>query len=354
MEKFRQVLFVHLLSKLHQDRTARSAYHLLKGKRSAQTIQDARLYQMLEYFGAVPAWSDEVFERDIFELEAKNYIEKGREEGFYTVTPAGNRAVQAGFNMFPFSRSFHGFHFKDDAPIFWERLQLAVQTVSFITAGNTSFVPISSKFEVQQQIRKWYYRYDDKLQLSRSLLQELYTGLAELSDKEACLLTSQLTGRDGVGLTIRQLSRQQDEEYIRTLFWGVVHHLTATVKSSPEQFPVLHALSYDLTERSTLTYTAQKTLLLLEQGYSFSDIVQFRKLKPSTIEDHFVEIAGAVEGFRFNELVSEQVKQKVVQVSKQENTKRLKLIKMSLDAEQIEATYFEIRLALALGGKEEL
>ena len=59
-----------------------------------------------------------------------------------------------------------------------------------------------------------------------------------------------------------------------------------------------------------LTDSAQQTAQLYEQGYSMEQIVQMRKLKQSTIEDHFVELAMYEPNFSIGPFVSYDEAQK--------------------------------------------
>lgn len=94
-----------------------------------------------------------------------------------------------------------------------------------------------------------------------------------------------------------------------------------------------------------LTDSAQQTAQLYEQGYSMEQIVQMRKLKQSTIEDHFVELAMYEPNFSIGPFVSYDEAQKVWQASKQYQTKKLKILHEALN----DISYFQLRLVLAKG-----
>jgi uncharacterized protein YpbB len=75
-------------------------------------------------------------------------------------------------------------------------------------------------------------------------------------------------------------------------------------------------------------------------------IANLRHLKLSTIEDHLVELALNVEGFSIDSYVDRVLQNKILEVSRIEATKQLKLIREKIGA----ATYFQIRLVLAKYG----
>jgi len=74
------------------------------------------------------------------------------------------------------------------------------------------------------------------------------------------------------------------------------------------------------------------------------EIAAIRQLKTSTIEDHFVELAMNDPYFNFTPFLPHDLFKQIVAVSKSRNTKRLRDIKEELP----DATYFQIRLALAI------
>ncbi|WP_054637391.1 helix-turn-helix domain-containing protein [Thalassobacillus sp. C254] len=82
------------------------------------------------------------------------------------------------------------------------------------------------------------------------------------------------------------------------------------------------------------------------QKKSKEEISVIRGLRPSTIEDHIVEISSYDPSFLIDTYVSEQLQKQIVQASLRRQTKKLKIIKEEVGAG---VTYFQIRLALAQG-----
>ena len=70
---FQQILLT-ILSTFQNERTISAAYHLLKGKRSGQTIQDVGLFKLYQFFGLLPKLSRKKFEEQLDLLFAKNMI----------------------------------------------------------------------------------------------------------------------------------------------------------------------------------------------------------------------------------------------------------------------------------------
>jgi uncharacterized protein YpbB len=89
--------------------------------------------------------------------------------------------------------------------------------------------------------------------------------------------------------------------------------------------------------------------VLLNQGFTAEEIASFRNLKISTIEDHLVEFALNVKDFSINSYVDEDIQLKILEISRQESTRQLKVIRNTLKT----ASYFQIRLVLAKYGDRQ-
>src|SRR5690625_4102623 len=70
-----EALILFLLSKLEKERTVNSGYHILRGKRSAQTIQDIRLFRMQPFYNIYPSLDQENYEQLIKKFHSQKLIE---------------------------------------------------------------------------------------------------------------------------------------------------------------------------------------------------------------------------------------------------------------------------------------
>lgn len=61
---FYQIL-LQIFQKLNNERTVSAAYHILRGKRSGQTIQDVGLFQLHNYFGLLPKLPRAIFDEAV-------------------------------------------------------------------------------------------------------------------------------------------------------------------------------------------------------------------------------------------------------------------------------------------------
>lgn len=70
---FLKVLCI-LFSRLHNEKTPSAAFHLLRGKRSGQMMQDVAYYEVHSFFGILPKLPKEVFDDGVHELLEKSIL----------------------------------------------------------------------------------------------------------------------------------------------------------------------------------------------------------------------------------------------------------------------------------------
>lgn len=96
---FFDAIVLDILSSMKGERSPSAVYHLLKGKRSSQTIQDAGLFAVSKYFGFCSALSREQVAASVQRLKQESLVREKAESGAYTVTEKGE-AELAGFLPF--------------------------------------------------------------------------------------------------------------------------------------------------------------------------------------------------------------------------------------------------------------
>jgi uncharacterized protein YpbB len=110
------------------------------------------------------------------------------------------------------------------------------------------------------------------------------------------------------------------------------------------EFPMLSHFLRDLLSPYTLTNSTRQTFNLIQKGIPFETICAVRKLKPSTIEDHIVELAIHVPNFNIAPYITREGQDEILQVARELQTRKLKEIKRVLEKPY---TFFQIRLALS-------
>ena len=331
------------------ERTTSAIYHLLKGKRSSQTIQDGNLYSLHFLFGLLPELSRSVIDSTIADLEKGQLISLN--DGYYHLTLHGELILTREAANFPLSPYLNGFEYKGKAEVFWKRYTLLVQTLSNLQKGSTDFIPVQYDDTVQYFVKKILFQHGiSKKELSDLIHKETFDILQRVGDQQAYILVSQLSGHLHSGLTLLQLSKKLmlDETWVLLEFQSVLHFMLQRIEKDMESYPVLSMLCSDLIHKPSLTATTQKSFYLLERGYSLEEIAAARNLKQSTIEDHIVELALHLDSFSISPYVTKEKAQIIQHAVFSLKTNQLKRIKEYVGLADI--SYFHIRLVLAKMG----
>lgn len=337
-------IILHCQLKIQQERTINSIYHLLTGKQSIQTIQDAHLFQLEKYYALYKSLDKKVFANKINELLELKYINK-RDEHTFEITDMGKQFLaQQQLNEY----YWDGLKFREIDDLFYQRLLLFIQVWTNARRNNYRYIPIVDHPETLHWIKRFYLN-DRKSRLIR--LKQLYNELVELFSQISPIypemFIKQITTNKAIGLTYEQLAKYYDKSVtdIYLLHMNYVHFILENVFSHYEKYPLLFHFVTDLieSEQKTVTNSAKITLKLIEQGLTLEEIAKKRNLKINTINDHIVEIALQDEHFPIDQFVSQKKQQEIYHAVKQLKSLKLKDIKSAVSNE---INYFEIRLAL--------
>ncbi|MEK5134597.1 helix-turn-helix domain-containing protein [Bacillus sp. FSL W8-0645] len=335
------VMLMDSVYKLNGERSISAVYHLFKGKKSSQTIQDASLFELSRYFGCYPGFTRDQLNRSALKLEEKHYIRKTDET--LSITEAGQRMLHQHFSEKPMPAYFHGAKYHDKAKMLWMRLSLLVQVLSHHMAGSHQYVPIQRDVSVQSWTKSFLKQHQQKSKLSEELHHELEKLLMSLSHQEALIFVYSLTSHERIGRTYQQMAEWMKEDvwYVYLLFWNVLHYFIQSAQKG--ESPILQQLVGDLEFKRVLTTSTHKTLELVQKGFDIEQIAHIRSLKKATIEDHIVELSIHEPSFSIDPYVSIKEQREILAVARELQTNKMKLIKEKLEHP---FTYFQIRLAL--------
>src|SRR5690554_6208740 len=127
-------LLLYSINQLQVQRSTASIYHILTGRRSAQTIQDAHFFQLTPLYSIYPQLKREDFEKEIKKLISNKYLSvKG--EGMVTLTPLGMKYLEDQKSK-KLDHLFQGMAYVKRIPIFIDRLFLVIQTFSNLSVEN--------------------------------------------------------------------------------------------------------------------------------------------------------------------------------------------------------------------------
>ncbi|MEN2449034.1 helix-turn-helix domain-containing protein [Bacillus sp. JR_15] len=335
------VMLMDSVYKLNGERSISAVYHLFKGKKSSQTIQDASLFELSRYFGCYPGFTRDQLNRSALKLEEKHYIRKTDET--LSITGAGQQMLHQHFSEKPMPAYFHGAKYHDKAKMLWMRLSLLVQVLSHHMAGSHQYVPIQRDVSVQSWTKSFLKQHQQKSKLSEELHHELEKLLMNLSDQEALIFVYSLTSHERIGRTYQQMAEWMKEDvwYVYLLFWNVLHYFIQSAQKG--EAPTLQKLVGDLEFKRVLTTSTHKTLELVQKGFDIEQIAHIRSLKKATIEDHIVELSIHEPSFSIDPYVSIKEQREILAVARELQTNKMKLIKEKLEHP---FTYFQIRLVL--------
>lgn len=335
-------IVLHCIQRFKGERTVSGIFNMLTGKRSSQTMQDAKAYQLDHLFGIFPELDRRRLDTVIDQMSHRGEIVLN-EQSFPHIT---ENSRQPSPHTFPY---FQGMTWHEVVPAFISRLNLLVQASSNKEAGIQSYVAIVDNPEAQLWVKKVFATFQNKLaRLNQSLYEELERLLSGHDPIQAELFTHRLTGGGWIGLTMDQLKEKfsLSKEDVLLGLRHTYYYLFQQAKMDQDAYPVLHLCTRGLQASHLVTASAGKTYQLIAQGLSLEEIVTIRRLKKSTIQDHIVEAALVTPDFDVSPFLTADQVVEINQKAVDLNTQRLKHIHQDLGGVY---DYFEIRLALAHG-----
>ncbi|MBM7584390.1 uncharacterized protein YpbB [Bacillus pakistanensis] len=345
-----QAIILFCLKQMKGERTEYAVYHLLKGKKSSQTIQDGHLYQVSEFFNSYPKLDRKQFDHHIQALKDKGFL--GHQNNHYYISHEGKDELENFFTDHPFPSSLNGWKVGDSSLIWWKRLSLLVQVLSHYSRKELKYYPVQREQEIQEWIKMFLRKNKENINdLNRILFDELIKLLSnEDFPDHPVLFTNMLTGGEQIGLTTLQAAEKLkiDPDEFRYRYLNVLHYIVIEVLENNGYFPLLYSLLKQENQAQILTHSTKETYRLLTRGMEMDVIAKVRKLKKSTIEDHLVEIALADPTFSIDNYVHPEAQKCVIEVTQIINQKKLKLIKEKIPL----LSYFQIRLVLAKFGDQ--
>ncbi|UNL84047.1 helix-turn-helix domain-containing protein [Priestia koreensis] len=337
-------IILYCVHKLKEERTIFGAYHLLAGKKSSQTIQDGQLYGLSHLFRAFSYLDKKTFSVYVQQLEKEACIEEIA-DGKYRLTPQGLKELQHYLQETPIPPALNGWTYANVSRPFYQRLLLLVQTMSNLQYKESHFIPLIN----DASVLSWMKRFLTSVPLTREqwashLYEELTMVLSTCSQEEADIFVKHLTGHKRIAFTKLQIAEQHDISVHRVhlLHLSVVHHMLKYIADHRNELTVLHLLVDQAT--IPLTTSTMQTYELLKKGHDLQTISRIRRLKPSTIEDHLVELALFIPDFSIDPYVKTELVEEIKEITERLQTNKLKEIK---ETTSYEVSYFQIRLILA-------
>ncbi|MBR7553279.1 helix-turn-helix domain-containing protein [Allobacillus sp. GCM10007491] len=334
-------LLLFLFKKLEHERSVNAVFHLLKGKKSAQTLQDAYLFQIENFYGIDRKLKKPTFDVYVRELTENRLVRVENDQAI--VTEQGNQILRGRNFQSYYQIKGHKYHQIDRE--FKQGLILLIQTVSMLIHGENKFIPIVDQPYIQSRVREVLRDYSMQFDMiAEQLYGELHTALSTIDEHLATVLLKQCSGYARVGMSEQQIAveenRNKEDLHLQTV--AAIHNILDTITEQTEQYTLLTKLILKKTNR--LTVSAQETFDFYQAGHTLEEIALIRQLKISTIQDHFVEIATHKKVFNIYSFISKQHLDEIQEAIQNTSTRKLKPIKEQL---REEIDYFHIRLAIA-------
>ncbi|WAA10529.1 helix-turn-helix domain-containing protein [Fervidibacillus albus] len=344
---YSHALILHCIRSFCGERSANAAFYLLKGKKSAQTIQDASWYSLRHFFAALPELSKDEFDRIVEQFLRQGWI-IWKEHGAY-ITEPGKDWLDETLATKPLPPFFDGWKYGGVESLFWKRISLLIQTISYWARFQTDFLPVQRDLSVQFWVKDWLNRRkaSSREQIATEFYNELHDILSsiKISGMDPNIFVYRLSGFETTGFTAEQAATRLaiDETYYSLFFRGIIHYMIDSAWKDMERFRYISSIVEKGHDTVCLTKSSLYTYRLIRGGKSMEEIARLRKLKRSTIEDHLVEIASMDSQFSIDDYVPVQLQRKIIVVADALQTRKLKKIKEALN----EVDYFSIRLVLS-------
>lgn len=328
---------------MQKERSISAVYYLLQGKQSIQTIQDAQLFGLTEYFGVYKNLTKRRFFVFVNKLVEQKLLQPSTNTNFYYITDKGKKRFAGSVNNLEY---LSGFRFRQFDQTFFYRLLLLIQVLTNSKKRNFTYIPIIENIDIENWVKMYYQHVKEDIDnYLKRLHDELTSILKQLPFNQPSVFLDQITSYHIVGLTANQTAKklQMNEEDIHLITTNVIHLMLATIIKQQQKYPYLYSIGKDLFSQILLTQSADRTRKLLEQQYTIEEIAQIRHLKINTIYDHVVEIALSDQNFSLIPYISKVDQQEIIQAIRRINSYKLKDIKEAVN-ENI--SYFQIRLVL--------
>lgn len=338
-----EYILLKCVSNLKGERTISGIYHLLTGKRSSQTMQDARGYEIEEFFGIYKSLERKSLHFFVNRLEQANLIDI-KDSQFPEITESGRIVLETKSD---FTCRFNGLKNHKNVAEFEKRFLLLVQTFTNMQSNHKIFLPVVEDPVTQEWVKQLYIRKQKAIpNMVSSLYKEISILLPHCQPIERELFSYRLTGNGLIGHTYDQLAIKKGLYKIDTYLYiqHVFYLFFDSMRRDPDQFPVLSICGEDLETSELITQSAKRTFYYIEKGWTIDNVMTKRRLKKSTIQDHIVEAALVIPDFSIERFLMTDEKNEIIAAADSLQTQRLKQIYQALNGKY---SYFQIRLGLA-------
>ena len=181
-----EYLCLKCIQSFKAERSISAIYHLFRGKKSSQTIQDANIFSLVNVYGLFPDLDRNFLQQTIHFLQTEQLIREVHSE-HCEVTDKGKMQLSDGEKLYYLAPYLNGYAYKDKSLTFWKRYSLLVQTLSNLVGKESTFIPIQYDDNIQGWVRNYLLsqKGSSKKQLLNDLFNETNNMLSQLPTNQA-------------------------------------------------------------------------------------------------------------------------------------------------------------------------
>ena len=212
-----------MIKKFRGERSIYAIFHMLQGKKSSQTIQDAHLFGLTTLYGIMPQLTRLQLQSIVEGLVSQHWIQIHEKPEVFIISEQGEAQLA---NANPIPSRLNGWKYQNISQHFWGRLNLLIQTLSNILHGETRFYPIQREVKIQQAVKQFLQKnQQNREEMAAELFYDLEHILEGLSEIQRQIFVRKLTGKKRVGDTFEQIAHSMNlqEWYVRLLFLECIH-----------------------------------------------------------------------------------------------------------------------------------
>lgn len=258
-------------------------------------------YDWLKYANLYPQTESRNFDTKIADLTAKKYL-----------VLAGNNELRLSQKGEDHLRDWNKKHysitrpelFADyDMPRWLLGLRLIIQVLSETTYNNRHYLVVTNDFTCQTIVKQWFRRMKDHQEEAGELSGLLAEVLGNRSDLEATIFANLLVGHDFTGFTLEQVAEQEEisAEDAKIIFINLAGELLEQMKHSNSFASFVAGFRLN----SLLPESAWKTYQMFKSGMPPEKIISFRRIRPSTFQEHLIDAAIILSDFPFDNVLSQ-------------------------------------------------
>lgn len=272
--------------------SANSVYQIITGKRTAATLFFAYKNDLSAYFNLFPELSKQAW---------MTIVEDGLTGGQGSENVPENQtnqqlSLRLLSQVLPFRQGMvvpanhHSRHIA---------LKLLIQTLSFAAAKQKHYVPLTNQLFIQQMIKEFFHYYQaacgwTKVDMAQQAYAALESLLSPFTDEENKILLFKFEGHELSAWTDNQIGAYFNlpPEIVAILNQAFIDRLLRCALEIKDETNILHMFACQLDQAfPAWNQSVDFTASLLKAGNNLDQISAYRRLKPSTIADHFVEIS---------------------------------------------------------------